>query len=649
MLAACASTATGRSTSSLASLSAPQSLQAELPTGTVMAVVRYPAFVEEAASEKFYKAMGEQAIGGTITDFNPDNPEVRAISDSVILKSNYFAQSLYKELAAKLPEHSVLLSPHVIKLGDDDKLTSEPMTQAESLAHVVAVDFTAYSFPDPEKMMQRQPLTFGDLITPLVTVHTDHRAAVTTQGLRLASAPLIKTSARNGQDQVFDSLENIQSGRLKPTSRELDFIAHLKKDTPLQIATRRLSTQNSPDAVTSFPLEKISMNDRSILSLNDSSAGVEDPLDEVFSEDFAHQIVNIINQTDINKSVMAARAASIAQFDDNLAALTFVGHDSADYQSRFRYAERLLDAEKKYLSVQSLRLFDGVHNGEMGAQVRDMLQAEHSILEERRRLAREQNTAAALGLLAAVAAGGLIATTGDNGGRNLGQLIGIDALINGAIFAGQRAYATSIRSRAVGENYLSAIVPALEAQTSVQVDLIDSNETITAIRFEDLSTQLQTLYNDNQRGLETIATRCSYTHTSQEKVGTWLGECQAGVAQGSGVGVYTTDDGKAVEYFGFAQNGQPHGAGYMLSHTPTGSTALEGQFSMGQADGIIRVSSPGKAPQLRQYSVGKDVGSAPRGSVVISPFDPNQRTNTSITAALQDQNQSSLTRKATSL
>jgi len=391
----CASTATGVSQSTLSSVLPDQTLKANVPEGTVLAVVRYPAYIEAEAADEFYKLYATSAIGGTPSGTRTASPEVRALGDGIILKSNYFALSLYKELAGKLPEHSVLLSPHAVKLDADGKLTSEPMTHAESLANVVSVDFTAYTYPDPKKMMTSEPLTFGDLVTPIVSIHSDYRASVPTQGVRLASQPIFRTAASNGQDQIQDSLKLIEAGRLEPVTRELDFIAYLKQEKPLNIPRQSISSSIKPHVAQSYPIEKLSLDDFDIESLNDNDAGVIDPLKEPFSEGFANQIVAVINETDVNKAILAGRAASIAQFDGSLAALTMVGHESADYQSRLRYAERLLEAEKKYLSVQSLRLFDGTHNGEMGAQVRDMLQAEYNILERRRRLARQQNTATA--------------------------------------------------------------------------------------------------------------------------------------------------------------------------------------------------------------------------------------------------------------
>ena len=624
----CASTATGVSQSSITKTAKVEQLKTEASAGTVLAVVRYPAFVESKAQDAYYKAFGKSAIGGRVSSYSADSPEVQALADSVVLKSNYFALSLFKELAAKLPDHSVLLSPHTVKLAADGSLTSEPMTQAESLANVVTVDFASYTFPDSKKMMDSEPLTFGDLVTPLVVVRTDHRAAAATQGLLLASAPLLSRAAGNGRTNVNNSLETLQNGRLDSTVPELDFISYLNGDQPFNVASKPLSNRAAPNTVRSYPLEKIKLDSRALLSLDDKQAGAVDPLQTAFSTGMANQIVGIINNTDIEKAAMMRRASAISQFDESLAALTLVGGKDADYQSRFKYAERLLEAEQKYLSVQSLRLFDGIHNGEMGAQVRDMLKAEYKVLEQRRDLARKQNTATAMAILGAVAAGAAISSGGGDNGTSDGEMVAIDALINATIYAGTRAFSYKDQSKAVGSNYLTSIVPALEEQTSVQVNLIDSNETITAIRFEDLKEKLQALYTKNQRSLDTVATRCGYTHSGATKTGTWLGVCENGLASGNGIGVLRNADGSAVEYFGYAKNGQPHGPGYMIHHARKNSYALEGNFTNGLADGVMRVSKSGIADTRQLYRAGQNAGSAPAGAVNLSPFKNGPRVET---------------------
>lgn len=682
----CASTATGKKQSAFVSKKpvAAQKLTAETPDGSILAVVRYPAVVDKGAKEEFRKAYMNSPMGGQLQEAIEDKAQAHNVIDSTIVKSNYFALSLYKELVARLPEHSVLLSPHEIKLAPDGKLTSEPITQAESLPSVVTIDFATYSFPDPSKMMSKKPLTFGDLITPVVSVKTDHRAAVPTHGVLLATQPLTQAAVGNGYDTVKADLSELQSGRFKTTVPELDFISLLSNDPKKAAKTQALSMNAQKNEVQVAPLEKIRMDGDTILALDKGkNQGDIDPLKPVFSEAFANRVINIINDNASEKTAMARRASSIATYDPSLAALTFVGSDSPDYQARYNYVSRMLDAEKKYLSVQSLRLFDGVHNGEMGAQVRDMLKAEYAIIEKRRELARKQNKETAGAVLGGLLAIGLLATTGnstsdpcasvrnrsypsrmsqnqairqcysqyerrledycrtevrrqrynsyrdcyyDNHYRHkqsaasrMKRELATKVVIPAAIYSGTSAITHRDQSIAVGENYLSSIVPALEQQTAVQVSLIDSNETITAIRFDDLKEKLQTLYLEKQRSLDVIASNCGFKDDGTAS-GTWLGVCNDGIANGSGVGVIKKADGSAVEYFGNAANGIPNGPGYMIVHEASGSYALEGNFSGGKANGVMRVSKAGKPDQLRTYTNGQDTGSAPSNAVVASPF-----------------------------
>lgn len=639
LVTGCASTATGVRTSAMAGGSE-VALRQTAPTGTTLAVIRFPAFVEDDAESEFARAYAGSAIGGSGGSSNA--AETEALANSMILKSNYFAMSLYRELAARLPEHSVLLSPHRITLADDGSLTSVPMTQAESLPSVVSVDFTAYSYPDPEKMMGDKPLSFGDLVTPVVTVRTDPRTSVSTEGVLLASSPIIGSVAGQNYAQAITDATTLQSGRIEAGVPELDLISHLSAVPRIEPDRTRLS-QPRAGAVASYPIEKIRLNGTEVKNLDQDSGDI---LEAPFTNGFANQVIRIINRTDPNKASIFRRADAISDYDESLAALTLIGDNAPDYLTRFRYAERLLEAEQKYLSVQSLRLYDGIINGEMGAQVRDLLREEYDILEQRRKLARQQNASVALGVLSAVVAGVAIANSSGssedcsnaqtrreyqacldrnarNRGPSVGEQIAINAAIQGAIFSATEAMRRNRLSDAVGSNYLQAIIPALNAQTEVQIDLIDSNETITAIRFEDLKTQLGELYAENQRALDKVATRCAYN--GPVSTGTWLGACENGIANGSGVGVFRNDRGDLIEHYGYARNGLADGPGYRITRTPNGSVSREGNFSNGAANGVMRVERSGSVA-LRSYRDGQDRGEAPAGSVYASPFRMGDRT-----------------------
>ncbi|MEP4052598.1 MAG: hypothetical protein ABJN22_10175 [Litorimonas sp.] len=614
----CASTAQGVK-SSVVTQSVPlETLRTDIPEGGVLAVIRYPAIVEVDAKDVYHRAYAKRAIGGQTGRGVTNTIETVAVADSIIVKSNYFALSLYKELAAKLPEHGVLLSPHAIKLGAGGELTSEPITAAEDLPSVVAIDFATYSFPDSKKMMGDVPLTFGDLVTPLVTVRTDHRASAPTHGLLLASRPLVSRAAAEGREAALQTIDALQRGDLDPVVPELDFVSYITNDTPQAVSVQSLATRSSTNAAMVLPVEKVRLPASEMYLLEGASDGTVDPLDDIYTDALSSRIVALINGLDTDKAIMMGRAASIADFDPSLAALTFVGSDEDDYTARVAYAERLLDAQRKYLSVQSLRIFDGIHNGELGAQVRDMISAEHDILETRRTLARQQNLATALAVASVV--GGVAAGTGrsQNESERRQRSAASSILVQAGIFAATEAYSKAQLSQQVGTNYLNSIVPALEQQTTVTVDLLDSNETITAIRYEDLQAKLQDLYTSRQRSLDTVATQCAYLEPGGAKRGTWLGVCENGLANGSGAGVLESD-ADVMEYYGYAKNGYADGPGLMIRHTSIGSISYEGNFVEGRPDGAVRVSQSGRADKTRNFVAGIDKGASTQEAA--SPFD----------------------------
>jgi len=608
MATGCASTAKGVKTSAVNKSVPTESLKADVPEGGVLAVIRYPAIVEANAKDAYHRAYAKQALGGATGRGVTNTIETVAIADSIVVKSNYFALSLYKEMAARLPEHAVLLSPHSIKLGPGGELTSEPLTGAEDLPNVVSVDFATYSFPDSKKMMSNVPLTFGDLVTPLVTVRTDHRAAAPTHGVLLASQPFVTRAAAEGRENALETIEAMQRGDLAPVTPELDFISYITNDTP----------------------QKVRIPESEMELLAGASDGTVDPIDDIYTEALSQRIVALINGLDTDKAIMMGKAASVAEFDPSLAALTFVGSEEDDYAARTAYAERLLDAQRKYLSVQSLRIFDGIHNGELGAQVRDMISAEQKILEKRRELAREQNAATLLAVAGFV--GGAVTAAGGSNcresrtqqefnncvRRQRSRQAGAVGISQAARLAALEARAKARLSQQLGTNFLNAITPVLEQQTTVTVDLLDSNETITAIRYEDLQAKLQSLYTERQRSLETVATQCAYVGEDGTKRGTWLGVCEGGLANGSGAGVLKSGD-DVLEYYGYAKNGLADGPGLMIRHSALGSISYEGSFSQGLPNGTVRVSESGRADANRNFVAGVDAGESSQKAV--SPFD----------------------------
>ena len=112
-------------------------------------------------------------------------------------------------------------------------------------------------------------------------------------------------------------------------------------------------------------------------------------------------------------------------------------------------------------------------------------------------------------------------------------------------------------------------------------------------------------------GMDTRA-ECDFKSTQMDPVGRWYGECRDGVASGRGYGIIVTADGASLEYLGEAEAGLADGIGGMLIRRRGAKTAtyLEGGFSAGLADGVLRVEEAGESARWREYRAGNDVGRA---------------------------------------
>ena len=184
--------------------------------------------------------------------------------------------SLYRELQRELPEDTVLLSPHIVLWDRERGLYSRPILATEQIPSVLTIDFSVYSFPDPTELMDSPPVTFGDLVTPLVTVHSNRWMQPATLGLVLSSDPLLNTSWKLSEQQAVQDIDTRLSYTPQSHQRPLDFISFLNTRVP---DTRRLPSKAVGEArldmmsVEKYPVEKIRMDGQQVGRLGADDAG----------------------------------------------------------------------------------------------------------------------------------------------------------------------------------------------------------------------------------------------------------------------------------------------------------------------------------------------------------------------------------------
>jgi hypothetical protein len=617
LLQGCAGTARGKAASAYEYDATVEVADSSRSPADAWVVLRYPAMIESGAEARWAEAYAREVIGGRLDDDGWTSLDGESIAQGAIAKSNFYAMSLYRALRDELPEGMVLLSPHLVYEDGDGRLASRPLLATESVPSVVTIDFMTYSFPDPEKMMNSPPLTFGDIVTPLAVVHADHWLRPATNGLLLASEDLMDTAWRQSAEIADEEFSGRLEFRAIDDGRSLDFVEFLNGDVPtLNVPTKSVrSDRPLLAAVESYPLEKIRMDGEQVAVwvTNHSADAASDPFLASFAAGVSTRVEQALSTFDHDRATFSDRQKLLASFDPELA-FAFLAHsDDESVRARLALAEKLIEAERRFLAAQSERIYAGVTDGSFGQSMREMIVAEYNNLEQRRDLARRQNVATAVAILAMAGAVYAGSDVWDNGSYDAGRALISDALMLGSLAAVESAIATNRLGDQVGESFLSQMAPALTEQITVQVRLAEGAQEISARDYAEFRRQTLALYQSRARSLTVdIETDCTYRHPDASAQGRWYGQCRNGLATGRGYGVVRTDDDRSVEYLGETRNGAAHGNGAMIVHEAglVGAVYFEGGFRDGLPDGTVKVGLAGQEPYFRRFEQGVDAGRA---------------------------------------
>jgi len=613
----CAGTARGSRSSVFQNEEPVELADFSLSRADALVVIRYPAIIQTEAEEPYFHAFSINAIGGEVPPANRTKKVTTRIAQSVIAKSNYFVMSLYRELQKELPQDTVLLSPHIVLWDAERGVYSRPILATEQIPSVLTIDFNVYSYPDTTAMMDSPPITFGDLVTPLFVLHSNRWLQPSTNGLLLSSEPLLGTAWSLSEAQLENALESRLNYAPVRYQRPLDFVSFLNRRAP-EVRNLPLKSVNGNAydemAVEAYPVEKIQMNGELLLDL--SADYQRDPFAESFVRGAATRVKQTLNQVDHDKATFFDRQNALARFDPELA-LAFLAHaPGEDVRSRLQLAEALIEAERKFISAQSLSIYDGTYLGDYGVKMRQMIEGEYRLLEDRRSAARKQNVTTAFAALAL--AGSIYGATasGAAGAAAMQSFSGLFVL--GSIWAMSSTLETRAESAQMSEHFLALIAPALERQISVQMEWLESKERISAMGFAEFRNKTLTLYQARIRSLQSeFSDDCLFAHPAYSAAGRWYGACRDGRAEGRGYGVIVDGPGNSVEYLGQARQGRADGTGGMIARyrSQTGAYYFEGTFKGGVPHGVLRVEEPGSKVRFREFSAGKDVGSGTAGAV----------------------------------
>ena len=344
-ISGCAGTAKGRETSVYSSLKTEEVTKQDSSEASALVVIRYPAMIHADAENLYVSSFAINAIGGDVPyDVHGDRQTSR-IAQSIIEKSSYYAMSLYHELKAVLPENTVLLSPHIVVWNKEKKLHSRPILGSEQVPSVLTIDFNIYSFPDVNELMNSPPVTFGDLVTPLILVKSSRWIQPSLGGLLISSPPLASAAWRQTQDENQRGFQSRLDDMPQESNSSLSFISFLSERDKSNLALPLKPTGDSSSqlsAIEQYSVEKIKMNGEIVSTLADDFS--VDPFVQSFVQGASQRIVEILNTVDHEKATFFSRQAALARFDPELAKVFFIQSSDESVRARQQLAEALVGA-----------------------------------------------------------------------------------------------------------------------------------------------------------------------------------------------------------------------------------------------------------------------------------------------------------------
>ena len=590
-----------------------------------MVIIRYPAMIHTNAENLYVSSFAINAIGGEVPYGVYGDRQTSRIAQSIVEKSSYFAMSLYHELKGILPEGSVLLSPHIIDWDKQRNLYSRPILGTEQIPSVLTIDFSIYSFPDVGELMNSAPVTFGDLVTPLILIKSSRWVQPSLGGLLISSPPLASSAWR----QVRFEAENSFRARLDDSPQaggsSLGFVSFLReRDEPnLALPLKRSGDENAQlVAIEQYSLEKIQMDGAVISTLSEDFS--IDPFVQGFVKGASTRVVEMLNSIDHEKATFFARQAALERFDPELANVFFIQSRDESVRARLQLAEALVGAEREFLAAQSDSIYDGTYNGNYGSKMRKIIAAEYRMLEERRTLAKKQNITTAVAVVAL--AGSVYGAVAASAAGTAAVVATSGAALAGSGWALHKTLETKTESKEVNRYFLARMAPAFDRQMSVQMEWLESKEVITARGFAEFRNKTLSLYQSRVRSMQvSVEMQCRFSHPDFGQTGRWYGVCDNGLAAGRGYGLIMDQRGNSVEFIGDAKDGLASGSGGMIIQRSgqVGATYYEGGFKKGLPDGVVRVEKVGETPKLRQFKSGTDIGKGNANSLQSLSFVSN--------------------------
>lgn len=367
MIYGCASVNKGETYSSKLSASkATYSKTEHDSSGNLLVLIRFPAVFTDKGFEVFqsrYAAFPLNLSGQKEPIFAARNKS-HLYANEAINKTAYFALEFYHGLTRKLPPQSVILQPLEVTVDSMGRLVSEPVN--EYPPSVLVVDFFIYRAPVKD-VTKEVPLTFGDLVSPLITINTSPEASPDTSGAISYVAPL----APQNRNYVSNPRASGGTGHAF-----IEYLAHPVSTEKPGFAT----TSRQPRAkhqVLRFPLVNLKMNGYAIeAQVNKSNGNLKQSPFLMAVDAHFNAVIDALNTVDHGLATRNGNQRFIALYDPELFNRCLSSDLSGEDQLRLHLINKFKLLEQKFLAKQSEEYFKRLCLGEYGKSARKLMASE---------------------------------------------------------------------------------------------------------------------------------------------------------------------------------------------------------------------------------------------------------------------------------
>lgn len=386
LLVACAPTATTHSFSiPKYQTSGGADLATYAPSEPPLVAIQFPAtFSPEADSAWAARILGAFPIKDKEAGEESNEHRARFSANETLNDATYFAAELYRALAERLPEHSVVLDPQRVEYKNG-LFVYESLIPGNPTPSLVNLRLATLNHPDLNEAMAAEYVTFGDMITAALEVGAGVEDPAGTKTYLVNSAFSGVCSGDVTNAPLLDCMNGVDPrkglGKAEATRYGQSLIPARKTRLDITI----IEAPQDPEAKQVGRKEWVAIHEtvpgsyaRAFSPLIDGTVTFaserlaqhrSDP--GPFRAAYLSRAVGEVNTGELN----ARRAALLDQF---------------------------IAAEKKLLSANSGIFAETLYNGQYGEAFRQLIALEAGLLETRRSVARRENTQNMLMSLAAI-------------------------------------------------------------------------------------------------------------------------------------------------------------------------------------------------------------------------------------------------------